>query len=153
MPGYVALSDFVLDQLLGYQDMNEILGNIVAGLSARHSHFLGGSRQIGVRSAAYVDVPNYLDVELDGTNLGGLTKQARVEVRTANVGTIVTPRVRNVTDGSDAGVGAAYSTDTNWNPQTIALTLAAGSKTYRLQLTGDDANVEIFAIGYIEIFV
>lgn len=125
----------------------------VAGLS----HALGGSRVISVpQVAAAQDAIDWRDVELDGTVTTGLTVQARVEVRTSDAGTSVTPKIRNVTDSTDAGVGSACSaTATDYSgtasKQTIAVTLAAGLKTYRLQLTPSNADADVFGLGRLEI--
>lgn len=149
---WTAIGAYVIDQVLGIARANELRNNAIALASSRFQHYLGGSRQFGLRSASYVDAVDYLDVELDGTNLTGLTVRARVEVRTANTGTTVTPKIRNVTDASDAVVGAAYGADTNWDAQTLSFTPVAGVKTYRLQLTGSNATDDIFGVGYVEIF-
>jgi len=103
------------------------------------------------------DAIDYIDFEIDGTNLGGFTVQARVEVRTTNAATSVTPKIRNITDGTDAGVGAACSAiNTDYSGvncrQTIPITLVPGLKKYRLQLTPSTVNDEVFGIGYVEIF-
>lgn len=147
-----AISAFVLDQIFGYQTANKLRENAIALASAKLVHELGGSRLFGMKTAAYADVPDWRDVVIDGTNLGGFTKVARVQRRTSNVATSVQAKIRNITDGTDAGVGVAYSADTNWNEETITLTLAAGIKTYRLQHIGGNATNDIFSIGRIEIF-
>lgn len=155
---YTAVSAFVLDQIFGYQTANNLRANIEATLAARFHKHLGGSRLMALaRTAAAQDVPEWQDVEIDGTNLGGLTKQARVEVR-AGAATAITPKVRNVTDATDAGVGvsatgtAADYSGTN-QKQTIALTLAAGVKKYRLQATPANTTDDTFATGHIEIYI
>ncbi len=150
---YTAISDFVLDQLLGYQTMTSLKKNIEAGVSrGMQAHELGGTLTRGVRSASYVNAPDSIDRYVDGTNLGGFTKQALVDVFTENAATSVTSKVRNVTDSTDAGVQSAPSTATSPTTQTIVLTLAAGLKRYRLMLTGSNATYDVFAKGYIEIY-
>ena len=145
---WTAIVAYLLDQIFGYQDVNELRANLIAIISSRLlSRSVGGSRQFGVYSASYVDAPEYEDVEIDGTNLGGLTIQAIVEVRTANVATAVTPKIRNTTDATDAVVGTAYSTDTAWNKQTLAFTPVTGVKVYRLQVTGSNVTHEVFGKG------
>jgi hypothetical protein len=152
------VADFILDQRFGFQDANKIKNNIIAVASGRLQHYLGGDRLRAVPNVASAqDAINYIDVELDGTQLAGLTVQARVEVRTANAGTTVTPKIRNVTDASDAGTGVACSaTNTDYTgtnqKQTITLTVASGIKKYRLQLTPSNTTNDVFGTGYIEIF-
>lgn len=155
---YTAISAFVLDQIFGYQTANKLRLNIEAALAVRFHKHLGGSRTIALaRTAAAQDAIDYLDVEIDGTNLTGLTKQARVEVRTLGA-TTVTPKVRNVTDSTDAGTGVACAgtaadySGTN-QKQTIALTIASGVKKYRLMATPSATTDDTFAIGGIEIYI
>lgn len=132
----------------GFQDVNEIVQNILAIVSSRGiGPPIGGSRQFGVYSATYVDVPEYVDFEIDGTLLGGLTVRALVEVRTANIATAVTPKVRNVTAASDAVVGTAHSATTSWAAQTLTFTPVTGVNKYRVQVTGSNATHEVFCKG------
>jgi hypothetical protein len=152
------VADFILDQRFGYQSANKIKNNVVALASARLQHYLGGDRLRAVpRVAAAQDAVNYIDVELDGTSLAGLTVQARVEVRTSNAATSVTPTIRNVTDATTAATGVACTTTpadySGANgKQTLAFVPAAGVKKYRLQLTPQNTTNDVFGTGYIEIF-
>lgn len=152
------ISAFVLDQVFGYQSANKIRENMIAVISARLTYHLGGSRQVSLPLIASAqDAIDYIDVEIDGTNSGGFTKQARVEVRTENAATSITPKIRNVTDGTDAGTGvSSTATNTDYTgtnqKQTIALTLAAGVKKYRLQATPGAITHPTYCIGYIEQF-
>jgi len=155
---WVIIADYVLDKVFGYQGANKIKNNVIALASMREQKNLGGSRLTSIPLAAVAtDAVDYIDVEIDGTQLAGLTIQARIEVRTTNAGTSVTPKVRNVTDATDAGTGVASTataadySGTN-QKQTIALTIASGIKKYRLQLTPSNATNQVFGIGYIEIF-
>jgi hypothetical protein len=153
---WTAVAEFVLDLVFGYQDANEIKNNVIALASARVGRSLGGSRQISVPLVASAqDAIDYIDVEIDGTLLAGLTVRARVEVRTANAGTGVTPKIRNVTDAVDAVAGVS-STSTTWGGtdsyQTLTFTPVAGIRKYRLQLTPANTTDPVFGIGEIEIF-
>jgi hypothetical protein len=168
------ISAFVLDQIFGYQSANKIRQNLVALSARRAGRFLGGSRIFpnlmadtlvgGLKSKVIgglgpFDVFGYIDVEIDGTEQTGQTFQAFVEVRTNNPAVSITPKIRNVTDSSDAGVGAACTatavdySGTN-QKQTIALTIPTGVKKYRLQFTlGANAQVcETWATGEIVAF-
>jgi hypothetical protein len=171
---WTVISAFVLDQILGYQTMNNIRGNWICLVSRRAGRYLGGSRvipgqpvwdELGMRlrskvlSLGPLDAFDYVDVEIDGTNQTGITYQARVEVRTNNPGVSITPKVRNVTDATDAGTGSACTatapdyTGTN-QKQTIALTIASGIKKYRLMYTlGANAYlIDHWCIGELESF-
>lgn len=153
-----AIADYILDQVWGYQGANKIKNNIIALASRRGVFGLGGSRNTSVPQVASAqDAVDYVDIELNGSNLGGFTIALRVEVRVANAATSVTPKLRNITDGTDAGTGAACSatnadyTGTN-QKQTITCTIAAGVKKYRLMLTPSNTTHPTFGIGYLEIY-
>lgn len=149
---YTAISDFVLNQLYGYQSATRVKNNIEAILASRLRANLGGSRDNSVIGTPTIDVPEYRDVELDVTKMGGLSVRARVEIKTSNAGTSVTPKIRNVTDGSDKVVGAA-STSLVFVEQLLDMTpLVAGAKKYRLQLNTNNATNDVFGLGVIEIY-
>jgi hypothetical protein len=168
------ISAFVLDQLFGYQTANKIRENLITNIAARRGRFLGGSRELpnfAVYDPAALRIrskypslgphnaENWVDVEIDATELTGLTVQARVEVRGDPVAT-VTPKIINATDSTDIVVGSACSVGSpdysGANQiQTLAMTglLTAGIKKYRLQYTlGANTPVDTWAIGEIEIF-
>lgn len=164
---------FVLDQIFGYQTANKLRENLITLASQRNGRLLGGSRFVPIEPAWDADgfpqsnpaglgpwnAVDYIDVELDGTNQTGMSFQARVEVRTQHATMTLTPKVRNVTDGTDAGTGAAcaagYSDYSGTNQkQTIALTVATGVKKYRLQfsLGAIVVGASAYVIGEIEAF-
>lgn len=169
---WTVISAFVLDQLFGYQTANFIRGNLICLASRRSGRFLGGSRSTpnfpsvnpddGTVSSYHPslgphDAFDYVDVEIDGTNATGLTYQARVEVRVGRTGQSITPKIRNITDSTDAGTGAACSAangdyaGTNQR-QTIALTIPTGVKKYRLQYNVGSVSGDTFCTGEIEAF-
>jgi hypothetical protein len=110
---------------------------------------LGGDER-GILSASYVKVNAPRTISLKGDNLGGLTLEAVVYYYTANAATSVRVRVRNLTDASDAVVGT-LSTATTETEEVLTLTLVAGTKSYQLQVTGGDANNEVYAWGYLRL--
>lgn len=127
----------------------------VAALSATPIHgpssfHLGGSRESGHRTASYLPVPSYVEVELDPAKLVGFTVQARVERKTLNAATSVTARIYNVTTAAVAATGSV-STSTTWAAETIVFVPVAGANKYRLEIIGGNADADILAIGYIEI--
>lgn len=151
MGTFAALTPFILDQIFSFQTANKLKERDGALAAARIIAPLGGSREVGRRNSAYEPVPSFLEIELDGTDTGGLTVQARVEVKTDDVATSVTPRIRNVTDASDAVVGES-STSVTFASQTLAFTPVAGAKKYRLEILGGNATNSIYGIGYVEHF-
>lgn len=154
---WTAIANRVLGDIFGYQSANVLRDNMVAITSARIVHQLGGSRQQGFFKSSYAEVIDWLEIEIDGTRLSGFTVRAKVEVRTQNASTSVTPKIFNATDVSDAVVGTACtSTSTDYNgtnqKQTLVFTPAAGIKIYKLLIVGGNTSAEIFGIGYVEIF-
>lgn len=109
---------------------------------------LGGSRQTSLIGTSYQDAIDYIDFEVTDANYAGFTYAAEVDVLTADAGTSVTAKIRNVTDGTDAVVGAA-STATSWTRQTLSFTPTVG-KRYRLQLIKGNDSANAYGIGFIE---
>lgn len=110
---------------------------------------LGGSRTVEMLGTPSFPVDDYLEFTIDSTKFANMTVTAYVDVRTTNTGTSVQPRIQNVTDGTTAGIGTAYSTDTNWNAQSFAVTLTSGIKRYRLELVTSNATNAVLGIGYL----
>jgi hypothetical protein len=156
--GWTAIGAYILDQVWGYQGANKHRENMIALASRKAIYDLGGSRITALPQVASAqDAVEYRDIELDGTNLGGFTVRLRVECRTINAATSVTPKLRNVTDSTDAGTGVACSaTNADYSgtnqKQTITVTLAAGVKKYRLMGTPSNTTHPTFIIGDLEIF-
>lgn len=153
--GYTAITAYVLDQVFGYQSANALRLNIEALLACMFPKDLGGSRSMALpRTASALDAIDYRDIDIDDTDLSGLEVHAKVEVRTTNAATSITPKIRNITDGADAVVGASCTatnadyTGTN-QKQDLTLTLTTGLKKYRLQATPGDTNNDTFAIGNV----
>lgn len=134
----------------------EIRRNLLAYASFfGRNTFLGGSRDVfAPATSGEVVAPSYLDVDVDWRVIGGdLTIQARVNVRTANAATSVTPRIKNLTDNDDID-GLPSTEDTDWEEQLITIPPPAvvGVKRYRLYLVGSNATHDIAGIGVLEIF-
>lgn len=111
---------------------------------------LGGDER-GILSSSFVAVNGARTYDLDGDNDGGLTLEAVVFYYTANASTTVNVRVRNTTDSSNAGTIAAASAATTVTREVVTLTMAAGIKTYRLEVTGSDAVNPVYGWGYLRI--
>lgn len=156
---WTAIVAYVVEQAYTVSRANEQRQNLIVLASTR-----GGSRQLGgsryfanVPASGTADVFDYRDVEIDGTNLGGLTIEARVEVRTGNAATSITPKIRNVTDGTDVVVGVACTaTNADYSgaamKQNLTMVLATGVKKYRLQYTTNNGSNPVFAHGEILIY-
>lgn len=174
MAGWNVITAFVLDQIYGYQTANKVRENLITLASRRAGRYLGGSRILPVfpcfdeEEAEFESLPpglgphdvgDAVDIEIDGTNQGGMTFQARVEVRTRWPGCSITPKIRNMTTSADSVVGAACTegrpdfTGTN-QKQTLVMALVAGANKYRLQYTLSKLGygMEVWIIGEIEAF-
>lgn len=165
------ISAFVLDQVFGYQTANKIRENLIILAARRPGRHLGGSHffpndmciarfgQIKAKSPGLgpSNAFGFFDVEIDGTDQAGITYQGAVMVRVSDTAVSITPKIRNVTAGTDAGVGVACTataldyTGTNQR-QAIALTIATGLNKYRLQYTLSANGYESWMIGEIESF-
>jgi hypothetical protein len=144
-----AFSDFVLDQVFGYQSANKLKNNAEALLSYRLERNLGGSRELPVQGSGVIDPYDFRQVEMVSTNLSGLSIRARVNTRTSNAGTSVQPKVRNVTDGSDIVTGTSH-TGTSFSEELLAVTLTSGTKKYQLMLITNNATNPVYGFGHLE---
>ena len=150
---YVAISAYVVDQILGFQSMNNHRGNTLVALGFRNHGDLGGSAFHGSLNSSYADVEGRTPIYLDGTETGNTTRQARIQYYTSATATSVIWRVRNITDGTDLAQGTIYSADTAIQEEVVSVTPANGAKEYRLQVQGGNATNPIFAWGHIEQYV
>jgi hypothetical protein len=123
------------------------------------AYFLGGDGAQWMRSATPTWVPMMGQPDNGATRRGGVeltldpavlgTTDGTVTIRLRSRSGTVTARLRNVTDGSTAGTSAVV-TNTELQTVTFAVTLATGSKVYRLELLPGTANVDVQGIAYIE---
>jgi hypothetical protein len=149
---YSIPSDFVLDQVFGYQTANKIKQAIEALAATRLEKSFGGSREASVNVNGVFDVIEFRDVELDATKLTGLTVRARVEGKTANAATSVTPIVRDVTGSIDQVIGAAI-TATSFTEQILSMTpLGGGVRKYRLRGNTNNATNDVWLLGVCETY-
>lgn len=72
-----------------------------------------------------------------------------VQLRAIAAGVSVQARLRNLTDSTTAGTSSVV-TSTAWTDANFTATLAAGTKTYRLELLPGTANQNVGAVGYLE---
>jgi hypothetical protein len=111
----------------------------------------GGSRHTAhPPGGGYQDLIEWVDFELPSAAYGGGVWEAIVELRTENATTTLTPKVRNVTDATDAVVGVAGSS-TVWGTaarQALAFTPAAG-KVYRVQVQKNNDDHDGWAVALL----
>lgn len=128
-------------------------GSVIIGQIGRSSYWLGGSIFAGNQSAgpSVINAVDYVDVMLDTAAIGASTSvTAVVMCKAATAGAKVTPQVYNVTTASVAGTGSQV-TGTTVTTVTFTITVTAGQNTYRLRMTPDTANVDVFCQGYLEV--
>lgn len=113
------------------------------------SYFLGGSPNESVHSSTWV-AASPMVVTLNPTTRGSSAVRVRGRIKTRTGGITVTPRLRNVTTSTDAGVGAALVTTTSWQPFTFLANLTAGDNDYQLELLSATADEQMQAIAYVE---
>lgn len=157
LPGNASDGTIIPGFKFGYAAAERVRQSFAALAAIRHMLPLGGSRNQALQHSAVVDAYDYIDVEIDSTQLTGLSVRARVELRVADAATSVTPSIRNVTDGVDVVTGdACAATNADYSgtnqKQTLNVPLTAGSKKYRLRLTPSNNTHPFWAIGYLEIF-
>jgi hypothetical protein len=151
---YDAFSDFILDQVYGYQSANKLKNNIEALAAMAITRSLGGSRENSVIGSGDLDPFEYRDAVIDSTKLGDLSCRARVETLTTDAGTSVQPKIWKDPLGTPAvHVAGTAHTGTTWTEELIALTpLVAGSQRYRLKLTTNNGTNPVKGLGVIEIY-
>lgn len=128
-------------------------GSVIISQIGRSSYWLGGSMFAGDQSSgpSVLNAVDYVDVMLDTAAIGpGTSVTAVVMCKAATAGVTVTPQVYNVTTASVAGTGSGV-TGTTITTVTFAITVTAGQNLYRLRMTPDTADVDVFVQGYLEV--
>lgn len=140
---YLSSTDF------GFNQANRIRDAAIA--VAFHAIPLGGSRIVAIAGTGYKDAIDYLNFYLPDAKYSGFVYTAIVDLLCINAATTIAPKIRNITDGTDAVIGSA-SSSTTWTEQSLTWTPTVG-KQYRLQLLKSDDVYECFGIGYVRITV
>lgn len=149
---WTAITAYILDQVFGYQDANEIRNNLIALASFGSCHDCGGSTEHGTRSASFVSVPDRRRPKINGANKTGMTVTFEGEYRTSDTSTAVSWQVVDLDNASTVvASGGPYSASTNWQTIAATLTLNSGDHRYELQVKGADANHDVFAYGEIKL--
>lgn len=89
--------------------------------------------------------------DLNGDSVSGLTLQAVVWYYSSNSGTTVNVRLRNTTDGSNAGAISSASSATTVTREVFTVTLASGIKTYQLQWDASNTTNPVYAWGMLRL--
>jgi hypothetical protein len=110
--------------------------------------WLGGSRRFSVQGTGYQDAYDAVPLIVPDTPSSGATYRVKVSLRTADAGTTITPRVRNITDASDAAVGSAENSIT-FNEQTLTFAPVVG-KEYRLQFVKSNDDAPCWGFGVLQ---
>jgi hypothetical protein len=127
--------------------------------NAGRSYFLGGSLTTYISDTSYVDLTaEYLEWEIDGTHLPGLTVYLEVNVRAHhdNSGTVtVSVQLYNVTTGaavasSEVAV-AGLAAGARSRSKSSAITLATGVNVYKAQIKTSDAAKRVSAVALLSI--
>lgn len=138
----------------GYQSAEKVRQSLHADAFAMFP--LGGSRSVGIGPGGsppvYVDAIDYLDFVVTDAKYAGFTWVAVVECLSGDpsspVVTTITPKIRNVTDGSDAVIGAACDANEDFETQELTFTPTVGKK-YRLMGVKSDDDNPAYLIGYV----
>lgn len=91
----------------------------------------------------WVDIAEFLDVPIASSAFPSGAARVLGYLWSSDASAVLQARLYNVTDGSSSGESAELSGDT---PQAcdFAVTLASGTKNYRLQVTSDTPDTDIF---------
>jgi hypothetical protein len=145
---------YQLDDPYGYQDREKDRQSLVVLGYLGNVLDLGGSDDVGllmVSPPAWDAVRGYRQYDLTKEELQGLTVEAVVYLRVGAVSppaTSVQARVRDVTNGANAAISSA-STSQSVASETLSVTLSAGAASYRLEIIGSDGAAEVYAWGYL----
>jgi hypothetical protein len=136
----------------GYEEWNEILQSIRAALF--NPIPLGGSLDTGHPGSSYQRVVSGVPFVLPSAVEGGGVWKARVFLVCEDAAVTITPKIRNVTDGSDAVIGDACSgTAADWSgtnqQQTLTFTPTVG-KVYELWATKSAETKECWLVGTLQ---
>lgn len=136
----------------GYEEWNDILNHIRAALF--NPMPLGGSSTEPHPGAAYQRVTHAVPFELPAAEQALGVWKARVYLRCEDAAVTITPKIRNLTDATDAVTGSACSgtsdaySGTNQN-QTLAFTPVAG-KVYELQAIKSATTKDCWCVGTLQ---
>lgn len=109
---------------------------------------IGGSRTAAVAGTGYQDAEDYLDFRVPDAASAGAVYNVYVDLLCEDASTTITPKIRNITDSSDAVVGSA-SSSTSWAEQTLSFTPVVGKK-YRLMFVKSDDAHKCLGIGFLQ---
>lgn len=143
---YQTVPDINAADDVGYESFQKIRDAARAAVFSRSS--LGGSRHFTLQGTGYQDAYDALPFILPDAASAGGAYRAEVWQRTADAGTSLTPKIRNVTDSTDAVIGTP-SSSTSWVTQDLVFTPAVG-KEYRLMFVKSNDAAPCWGFGVLQ---
>lgn len=147
MAGYQTPDDLDANSQFASEEYQKLRDAILAAVFDMGLR-IGGSRSVAVSGTGYQDATDYLDFRVPDAASAGAVYKVYVDQLCENAATSITPKIRNITDSSDAVVGSA-STSTSWAEQTLTFTPVAG-KRYRLMFVKSDDVYRCYGIGFVQ---
>ncbi len=117
-----------------------IFDNTVALKEARSCHDLGGSYHDTVSDTSLVDIPGAVFVEVDGTNLTGLTVEVQAMCKVASGTGYI--RLYNITTPGYVGSEVSFVSGAPALVKITGLTLATGVTQYKLRVRGATSDTQ-----------
>jgi hypothetical protein len=133
------------------------LRDAIKALSASCNHNLGGSLSQFVSDTTYANLPDYLEWEIDGTNLSGLSVYFEVNMQCGPTLSSCTGSMQlyNVTTAAaiaSSAVSVIFSSvNERGHTKSAALTLTSGINRYRAQIKTSDATKVVAGVARVSI--
>lgn len=127
----------------GYQELRTA---IMAAVFARQP--IGGSRLFTVEGTSFQDAFDAIPFTVLDSASAGATYRVDVWLKTADPSTVITPRMRNITDSTTAVTGSAEDA-TTFTLQTLVFTPVVG-KEYRLQFSKNNDDFPCWGFGILQ---
>jgi hypothetical protein len=150
--GTTAETAYAAGHRWGYQDADQTRQSIDVLAYIGDAIQLGGHQAIGyvTGAATWEAVDPSFTYSLNGSTLGGMTLDLVVTSWTENAAQSVQVRLRNTTDSSNAAISTSHSGTSATLETVTGVTLAAGIKSYRLEILGG-ATYAVFTSAYLRI--
>lgn len=145
--GYQTPDDLTAADEYGAEEYGKLRDAILASIFTRL--WLGGSRRFSVQGTGAQDAFDAVPFVIPDAASAGATYKALVYAKTADAGTTITPRIRNITDSTTAVTGSAVSATSFGAPQTLTFTPVVG-KEYRLQFTKSNDDAPAWGFGVLQ---
>lgn len=143
---YQTVDNIIAGTEVGYEQFQQIRDGIRAAVFSRQP--IGGSRLFAVMGTGAQDAHNAIPVSVPNAESSGAVYKVEAWTKCADAATTITPRIRNITDSTNAVLGVAAD-GTEWESQTLAFTPVVG-KEYRLQFTKSDDDHPCWGFGILQ---